>query len=280
MTSILALDPAWTDHEPSGVALLRESNDCWSCVGLAPSYEQFVRLGDGVPVNWMERPPGGLPDVDALIATARRLLGGSSPELVTIDMPVSLEAIVGRRTADNEVSRVFGGKGCGTHSPHLARPGPIGQRLAERFANLGYPVATTGSEVGQTPALVEVYPHPALLALLDRPYRIPYKIGRASRYKDANETLAQRRGMVIDEWRTIRNRLSQTIGALDLPIPSAEALDDFLSPRQLKRFEDALDALICGWVGVQYLAGHCTPYGDRLAAIWIPHSRTGPKNIP
>jgi predicted RNase H-like nuclease len=217
----------------------------------------------------MEKPPSGLPDVDVLIATAQRLLGGSLPDLVTIDMPVSLEAIGGRRVADNEVSRVFGGKGCGTHSPNLARPGPIGQRLTERFADLGYPVATTDTEAGRAPALAEVYPHPALLALLDRSYRVPYKISRASRYKEADETLAQRRAMVVDEWRTIRNRLSRTIGAIELPIPSTGASDS-LSPRQLKRFEDALDALICGWVGVQYLEGHCTPYGDRTAAIWIP----------
>src|ERR1035437_4421146 len=128
MTSILALDPAWTDHEPSGVALLQESNNCWSCTGLAPSYEQFVNLADGVPVDWMERPTSGLPDVSALIIAAQRLLGGSSLDLVTVDMPVAVEAIDGRRVADNEVSRVFGGKGCGTHSPNLTRPGPIGQR--------------------------------------------------------------------------------------------------------------------------------------------------------
>jgi predicted RNase H-like nuclease len=269
MTSILALDPAWTDHEPSGVALLQESNGGWNCVGLAPSYEQFVKLADGVQVNWMERSPSGLPDVNALIATAQSLLGGSSLDLVTIDMPVSLEPICGRRVADNEVSRVYGGKGCGTHSPNLTRPGPIGQRLTDQFANLGYPLATTDTEVGHTPALAEVYPHPALLALLDRSYRVPYKISRARRYKKADETLAQRRHMVVDEWWTIHDKLSQIIGAIDLPIPSTD-VSELLASRQLKRFEDALDALICGWVGVQYLEGHCTPYGDRAAAIWIP----------
>jgi len=116
---------------------------------------------------------------------------------------------------------------------------------------------------------LEVYPHPALLSMLSRPYRIPYKISRARRYKEVNETLAQRRGKVIAEWRTIQSRLAETISAIDLPIPPAEASDS-LTSRQLKRYEDALDALICGWVGVQYLAGRGISYGDSAAAIWIP----------
>lgn len=269
MTSILALDPAWTDHEPSGVALLQELNGCWNCTGLAPSYEQFVGLAQGAPVDWMETPPSGQPDVDALIMAAQRLLGGSSLDLVTIDMPVSLDTIVGRRAADNEVSRMFGGKGCGTHSPNLTRPGPIGQRLTDRFADLGYPVATTDTGAGHTPVLLEVYPHPALLTLLDRPYRVPYKISRARRYRKVNETLTQRRSVVIDEWRTICTRLSEIIGAIDLPIPPSE-VSDSLASQQLKRYEDALDALICGWVGIRYLAGRGISYGDSAAAIWIP----------
>ncbi len=49
MTSILAIDPAWTATEPSGVALLTQSKERWKCVGLSPSYSQFVELADGTP---------------------------------------------------------------------------------------------------------------------------------------------------------------------------------------------------------------------------------------
>jgi predicted RNase H-like nuclease len=38
----------------------------------------------------------------------------------------------------------------------------------------------------------------------------------------------------------------------------------------LKRYEDALDALVCGWVGIEYLGGRCTAFGDTAAAIWTP----------
>jgi len=93
MTSILALDPAWTATEPSGVAVLQQVKERWKCVGLAPSYAQFIELANGTPVDWSKVPSAGRPDVDALLAAARTLLGGDGVDLVTIDMPVALTPI-------------------------------------------------------------------------------------------------------------------------------------------------------------------------------------------
>ena len=93
MTSILALDPAWTATEPSGVAVLHLVKDRWKCVGLAPSYNQFLELAEGTPVDWKKVPSAGRPDVDALMDAAKTLLGGDSVDLVTVDMPVALTAI-------------------------------------------------------------------------------------------------------------------------------------------------------------------------------------------
>jgi predicted RNase H-like nuclease len=39
---------------------------------------------------------------------------------------------------------------------------------------------------------------------------------------------------------------------------------------ELKRYEDALDAVVCCWVGMEYIARSARPYGDGLAAIWCP----------
>ncbi len=41
---------------------------------------------------------------------------------------------------------------------------------------------------------------------------------------------------------------------------------------QLKPYEDALDAVVCAWVGACYLNGTATAYpgDDPVAAIWIP----------
>ena len=57
---------------------------------------------------------------------------------------------------------------------------PIAELRAD-FAALGYPLHTSGSEQS-APALIECYPHVALLALLQRDYRVPYKVSRSGQY--------------------------------------------------------------------------------------------------
>jgi predicted RNase H-like nuclease len=268
MTSILALDPAWTATEPSGVALLRQVKDRWRCVGLSPSYAQFIQLASGVPLDWSATPKAGRPDVDALMGAARHLLDDEPVSLVTIDMPVALTSIRKRRVADTEVSKKFGSKGCSTHSPSEVRPGELGYELTERFKDLGYPVATVDIPVGTPFVLTEVYPHPALLFLLDKDFRYRYKIGRANEYWP-EKTPADRRRRIVKNWRKIIEQLDLTISKIDIPLPTKTDLENYPST-SLKRFEDAIDALVCGWVGVKYLEGDCASYGDESAAIWIP----------
>jgi predicted RNase H-like nuclease len=254
MTSILALDPAWTEREPSGVALLSNAHGHWRCAGLSPSYGQFLDLADRRLVDWSARPPGGAPDVAALIGAAVRLLGGQAVDVVTVDMPIA----------------TYGARGCSTHSPSSTRPGALGRRLSEQCAALGFRIATTATTVGHTPAVAEVYPHPALLALLHEDYRVEYKISRSASYwRGERKTPEERKHLIVDQWRRVYDELAKSISAIDLPLPATTTLAA-LSFRALKRYEDALDALICGWVGSKYLEGRCTAYGDDTAAIWIP----------
>jgi predicted RNase H-like nuclease len=268
MTSILALDSAWTATEPSGVALLQLVKERWKCVGLAPSYSQFVELAKGTPVDWSKVPSAGRPDVDALMDAAKTLLDGEGVDLVTIDMPVALTAIRKRREADSAVSQKFGSKGCSTHSPSEMRPGEMGAQLTQRFKELGYPVATVETPLASTYVLAEVYPHPALLHLLGKDFRYKYKIGRASEYWP-EKSAADRRRRIVKNWRKIIDQLSLTINKIELPLPAKTDLEN-LPSTSLKRFEDAIDALVGGWVGIKYLEGDCTAYGDESAAIWIP----------
>jgi predicted RNase H-like nuclease len=43
--------------------------------------------------------------------------------------------------------------------------------------------------------------------------------------------------------------------------------------REVKAHEDALDAVICAWVGVCALEDRATPFGDENSAIWIPSAQ-------
>ena len=220
MTSILAIDPAWTADEPSGLALLDEVDHGWRCIGLAPSYEQFVALADGSPVDWSVSPTASRPVVADLLRGAQRLLDGSPVDLVTIDMPVSTSIISSRRAADNAISQMFGGRGCGTHTPSATRPGPISDDLCAEFAELGYPLATTTAPRDSTPALIEVYPHPALLVLMHASYRVPYKVSKAARYWPTAPP-SERRRKLVEMWDEILRALSDTISGADFPLPDA-----------------------------------------------------------
>jgi predicted RNase H-like nuclease len=266
VSAILGIDAAWTAGRPSGVALLDEQGGRWHCVALAPSYAQFDGLAAGRAVDWLARPLGSAPDLAALLAASRRLLDGKSVQVIAVDMPLSLEPIRGRRAADAAVSRAFGAQGCAVHSPSAERPGALADRLRADAENLGYPLATAKTPAGQTRALLEVYPHPALLRLLDARYRLPYKVANRRKYwPDASpdECLAR----VRQQLDAIRCALQRAVDGVPLDLPP---LADIASAASLKAIEDSLDALVCGWVGIQYLAGRCRAYGDDTAAIWIP----------
>ena len=64
------------------------------------------------------------------------------------------------------VSREFGARHCGAHSPTKERPGAQGAAFSEAFAALGYAVGTTATAVQSYPRLLEVYPHKEVQDLL------------------------------------------------------------------------------------------------------------------
>ena len=269
--TILAIDAAWTAHHPSGVALVRRDGDQWRCVALAPSYEQFIAMASGTPVDWSRRPPATPPSAKALLDASRALLA-TSVDLVCVDMPVSKVNIVGRRVADDEVSRRYGAQKCGTHSPSPIRPGVLGEQFTRELEDSGYPVATLTTPPGSTPALIEVYPHPALLELLGAPTRVKYKIAKAASYYPDLDAL-QRRRRIVDTWREIISALRAVIADVTVELPASSSLDT-MPASELKRYEDAIDALICAWIGVTYLEGRATAFGDEQAAIWLPAGTT------
>jgi predicted RNase H-like nuclease len=268
MRVVLGIDAAWTATKPSGIALVASRADDWRCVAIAPSYEAFLALASGVPVDWSQRRfEGSIPRIADLL-NAGRTLAAAPVNVVAIDMPIARVPIIGRRVADRAVSREFGARGCSTHSPSIERPGPIGSRLSEEFAISGFPIATTATACGLSQHLVEVYPHPALLELLRRPHRVPYKVGKASRYwpRAAPE---DRIALLLTEFRAIHQGLERVLGPTGLSLPAAH---DVRSRHCLKRYEDVLDALVCAWVGVRFLQNAAIPLGDETAAIWCPKS--------
>ena len=271
MNAVLGIDAAWTVSEPSGIALVKGiPGRKWQCVVLSPSYSTFM---DGGTADWrLGRIRGAKPEISSLMEVARRI-AGRKVDLITVDMPVSKRDINGRREADDAISGEFGKYGCGTHTPSIMRPGRLGAELSASCNKTGFPIATKNTPCGQRDRLIEVYPHPALLRLLHADYRVPYKAGNTARYWPGVGALERRRRL-LEKYEEILRALSGKISdiPLDLPLPM-----DCTSFAYMKRFEDALDALVCAWVGIMYLEGKATAYGDNAAAIWVPSVDQGQK---
>lgn len=257
---VLGIDAAWTATQPSGVAVLRGEQGALSCVGLASSFQGFIALSRGVAVDWSTPPTGGIPKWEEVLDAATQL-AGHAPDVIAVDMPLSMLPITCRREADDVISRAFGARGCAVHSPSSQRPGPISDAMRLALTSRGFELAIANTPAGTTPALLEVYPHPALLRMLGASHRVPYKAANSTRYWPKIDA-PRRRQKLLDEWRTIIAALSARIDGFALEIPTTGTMAG------LKRYEDAIDALICAWVGIEYLLGRATPYGDASGAIW------------
>src|SRR5271165_4446358 len=177
MRAVLVIDAAWTLTQPSGVAVAVENADGWRLVAAEPSYQRFHALADHRQFA-EEHPSGSSPDARALLSSAS-ILCGRPVYLVAIDMPLALSPIVGRRNSDNEVSRAYGRRKCGTHTPSVLRPGRISDDMRKSFERAGYPLRTFTFSL---PGLIEVYPHPALVELAGAAERLPYKASKIRSY--------------------------------------------------------------------------------------------------
>lgn len=266
--AVLGIDAAWTYEQPSGIALIAHRGGRWAHVSSAPSYGTFLGQQE-------VRPAGGRIDVAAVLARCKTLLGGDLPAVVAVDMPIGRARIRARRQADAEVSTRFGHAHCAVHSPTPDRPGAVGERLARSFSDEGYALRFQPARVGG-PSLIEVYPHVALLALMQIGHRLPYKSSKTATYWPGT-SLQDRRRNLLAQWRRIEANLRKHIDGVDLGLPPPD-YDGPLS--RLKAYEDRLDALICAWVGALYLEGKAQALGDATSAIWVPSAAMMYANQP
>jgi predicted RNase H-like nuclease len=260
MRSVLGIDAAWTEREPSGVALVADDGSGWRLMQVSASYAAFLRRP--LAVEPVLRHRGSIPDATAIINAANRMVG-SPVDIVAVDMPLAMTPIIGRRTSDNLISIAYGARHAGTHTPSETRPGKLSDELRIGFHAIGYPLAVAHPR-GQ--ALIEVYPHPALIELAAAERRLAYKVSKIGKYCP-EVTPGIRRQNLLDVWRQIvlllETRIQGVVQALPLPPVTARAY-------QLKAFEDCLDAVVCAWVGACVLDGQARPFGDDTSAIWVP----------
>jgi predicted RNase H-like nuclease len=241
MRAVLGIDAAWTQNRPSGLALVVGASGGWRLIAAKS---------------------GSLPKVAALLNSALKLCG-CAVDLVAVDMPLAHSPIAGRRFSDDQVSRAYGSRKCGTYTPSALRPGALSDVLTGDFRQAGYLLRT---EKIATPGLIEVYPHPALVELMVASERLPYKASKTRTYWPL-ATPPERRGQLYRQWKEIAAKLESEIAGVTAALPQL-GLD--ARGVEIKAYEDKLDAIICAWIGICALEGRAVPYGDDDAAIWIP----------
>jgi predicted RNase H-like nuclease len=262
MTAILGIDAAWTSHHPSGVALIRQVELAkWESVRVSCCYEEFIGLS-----NISETEYGKVP-VKALLEAARRC-AGTDVKLVVADIPLATKLIDRRRFSDDEISRLFGVKGCSAHSPSPTRPGRISQEIHDGFQQNGFLLATSPGKLSNH-SLIETYPHPALLSLTGAKYRVEYKVNKSKKYWPYLD-LKERWAKIIENLEAILAKLT-VIHGIDFEVPK-----DAQGFSALKPVEDKIDALVCAWVGIQVLEGRAMAIGNDEASIWLPADLLAP----
>lgn len=186
---------------------------------------------------------------DALLGVIGELLPPPLPGLVAIDGPILCRNRVGARPVDRETHRRYGRHHAGCHPASLLRhprPARIARRLRRLGLRLDFRLARPRQRTeGASPLRrqIEVYPHPALVHLLNRQRIIKYKRGGAA---------TRAKGL-----RLLQGSLRTLLPALRPPIwwdggAGRSLTEDPRTLRGLERksLEDRLDAIVCAVVGL------------------------------
>ncbi len=213
----------------------------------------------GVDLAWGERARSGLCHVtDGRVAASASLTDldeivdwvsvRRSPGLVVaVDAPLVVANATGRRPCDDAVSRLFGAAEAGAHSCNRKMPAfRDGGRAARLAQALGLPTDpdARGGRV------IEVYPHPALVAI--------FGLGRSLKYKRRHGRDWEVRGAEFGRLIALLERLR----GFDPPLDVTSAprwgelrarIGSATTHAELDRAEDELDAFVCAYVGVYHL---------------------------
>jgi predicted RNase H-like nuclease len=222
----IGIDLAWSPRNPSG--------------GFA------LEIDDGVAhqVDWWE----GLGSDDQVVAFVAKATGPGAA-LVAVDAPIAVPNETGARPCDREITRVFGRFQAGAHPASRRMLGRYGGLRAERLAKrlvkeLNLVHSPDIARQKPTRQLVEVYPHPGMVALFGLDKTLKYKRGR------------------VKQRRAELRRLQYYLLTLSDGSPALHTSDDWrrdigkLRGRSLKQYEDLLDSLFCA-----YAAAYCWTHG-------------------
>ncbi len=220
--TFIGVDLAWSARNRSGAAVVRGD-------------ERGGALADATLLG----------DDGEIVAYIAEQAGGG-PAIVAVDAPLRVPNEQGRRPGEAEIGRAFGRYQAGAHPANrrrLAVDGVVrGEALVAALEQMGFthqPCVAAGARVRQ---VVEVFPHPAMIALFGLQCTLKYKA-------KPNRSREQR----LAEWRRYQEHLS-ALSRADPPLRDQAALTAeevaALRGRRLKDYEDRVDALMCAYIAL------------------------------
>jgi predicted RNase H-like nuclease len=222
LTTFIGVDLAWSPRNPTGAAALRGD------AGGAELIDHALLGDDRSIVDYVARH------------------AGEGPAIVAVDAPLWVPNQDGRRPGETELGRAFGRYQAGAHPANrrlLAFDGVVrGEALVAALAQCGFTHAPEVVAGAPTRQVIEVFPHPAMVAL--------FGLHRTLKYKAKPGRTADLR---LGEWRRYQRHLD-ALAQDDPPLRGQAALTArdvaALRGRRLKDYEDQVDALMCAYIGL------------------------------
>ncbi|ORW04461.1 DUF429 domain-containing protein [Mycobacterium kyorinense] len=240
----------------------------------------------GVDLAWGEINQSGIAVVDAdgrllHIGTAQDDAGieeAVAPYVgddcvVAIDAPLIVKNPTGYRPCEAALNRDFGRFEAGARPAFTERPefkDPRGARIATALGLDMNPASTA------TRRAIEVYPHPATIALFGLPKTLKYKRGA---FGDRQRALLQLMTLIEElDTATPRLRVNRNVSWVELRKRVAAAT----RPGQLDHDEDPVDAVLCAYVALywHHRPDDVTVYGDHLTGYILTPSLPPDRSAP
>jgi predicted RNase H-like nuclease len=225
LTTFIGVDLAWSsDKNHSGIVVLRGSSKGAELV----SFSEGIATLDGV-VNYVTE--------------------HTSPNtVIAIDAPLIIRNKGGQRPCETLIGKKFSARDASAHTSNLNRfPDAASVHLVEILRSKGFSHETCPENDKQKRGkwLFECYPHPAQVVLFALNLIIKYKKGRV---------FQKRAGL-----QTLRGYIQDRLIPADPPLRSNELLRtllganiDEVSGKNLKQYEDQLDACFCAYLALFY----------------------------
>ncbi|PLW79448.1 hypothetical protein C0585_07720 [Candidatus Woesearchaeota archaeon] len=254
-TLILGVDAAWKKENPTGVALLKISNNNeLSLVKFGRSFSEFLNED---PIDFLKAPNNELQSFDLFLE--KTIDKFKDIKIIALDIPIWSSKIVSRRFADNEVNKYYGKKWASTHSPTEDRPGFLSVEYYKACEKFGFKYAN--SEFNKQRSFMEVYPHISIIEFLNLEKRLAYKVEKKNKYwKEENREVRNQK--LFENLNMLRNYLSENIIDFEENIP---LIKDKIHK---KSYEDLLDGFVCALTCYFHYLGKTVSYGDETGKIW------------